>query len=79
MKGRDPELLDDKAEKEYVRPASPFNATWRTARWCRRPRGASCDFTKKNTHRRPYRQTELSDWTAAGFARGRWLIDWAQR
>jgi hypothetical protein len=26
LKGRDPQLLDDKAEKENTRPASPFNA-----------------------------------------------------
>ena len=32
LKGRDPELLDDKAEKENARPASPFNAIRRTAR-----------------------------------------------
>ena len=32
LKGRDPELLDDKAEKENARPASPFNAVRRTAR-----------------------------------------------
>ena len=58
LKGRDPELLDDKAEKENARPASPFNAIRRTARWFRTALSGPAIFAKKNTHRRPSHQTK---------------------
>ena len=82
LKGRDPELLDDKAErsadkrtpenqfpgsllnthkKENTRPASPFNAIRRTACLVQNRTERSCDFAKKNTHRRPSR-SEISEW-----------------
>ena len=47
LKGRDPELLDDKAEKENARPASPFNALRRTARLVQDRTQAVLRFRKK--------------------------------
>jgi hypothetical protein len=59
-----------------ARPALPFNALWRTARLRRdRPNGGPA-FRKKRTHTVvPLARPGLADWTAAGFARGRWA-DW---
>ena len=75
LKGRDPQLLDDKAEKKNTRPASPFNAIRRTACWCRTVLSGPA-ISQKRTHTvAPLGRQCLPDWTAAGFARGRWA-DW---
>ena len=75
LKGRDPGLLDDKAEKENARPASPFNALRRTARWCRAALSGPA-ISQKRTHTVvPLGRPCLPDWTAAGFSCGRWA-DW---
>lgn len=47
LKGRDPGLLDDKAEEENARPASPFNALRRTARLVQDRTEAVLRFRKK--------------------------------
>ncbi len=80
LKGRDPELLDDKAEKENARPASPFNAIRRTARLCRTALKRSCDIRKKE-----HTPSSLSSDEVRWIGRPQdlhadvGLIDWAQQ
>jgi hypothetical protein len=57
LKGRDPELLDDKAENETRGRHHRLTPSGAPHVWCRAALRRSCAFAKKNTHRRPSRQT----------------------
>ena len=47
LKGRDPELLDDKAEKLNARPGSPFNAVEAHRAFVQDRTERPCDIRKK--------------------------------